>query len=124
MTFHHNWWAANVIERMPRVRFGQVHVFNNYYSSTGNNYCVRAGASAHLLVEGNYFDGVNSPHEFNSSADEMTASITARNNTYNGGGGNRVAGGGGTPFTSVPYTATIEPAAGIPASVRACAGPR
>jgi pectate lyase len=124
VTFHHNWWAEQVIERMPRVRFGQVHVFNNYYSSTGNNYCVRAGASAHLLVEGNYFDGVNSPHEFNSSADEMTASITARNNTYNGGGGNRVTGGGGTPFTSVPYSATIESAAGIPASVKACAGPR
>jgi pectate lyase len=124
VTFHHNWWAERIIERMPRVRFGQVHVFNNYYSSAGNNYCVRAGSNAHLLVEGNYFDGVSSPHEFNDSTDQMTASITARNNTYSGTSGNQVAGGGGTPFTMAPYSATIEAAAGIPASVRACAGPR
>ena len=124
VTFHHNWWAENVFERMPRVRFGQVHVFNNYYSSKGNNYCVRAGTNAHLLVEGNYFDGVNSPHEFNDATDQMTSHITARNNTYNGATGNQLSGGGGTPFTSVPYSATIEPSAGIAASVRACAGPR
>jgi pectate lyase len=124
ITFHHNWWAERVIERMPRVRFGQVHVFNNYYSSTGNNYCVRAGTNAHILVEGNYFDGVNSPHEFNSAADEMTSSITARNNTYSGVTGNQLTGGGGTPFTSVPYSATIESAAGIPTLVQSCAGPR
>jgi pectate lyase len=124
VTFHHNWWAERVIERMPRARFGQVHVFNNYFSSSGNNYCIRAGHAAAVLVEGNYFDGVASPHEFNSSADEMTASITARNNTYMGTSGNRATGGGGPAFTSAPYTAAIEPPGGVPALVRACAGPR
>ena len=43
VTWHHNWWSSNVHERMPRVRFGDVHVFDNYYSSSGNNYCIRAG---------------------------------------------------------------------------------
>jgi pectate lyase len=124
VTFHHNWWAEMVIERMPRVRFGQVHVFDNYFNSAGNNYCVRAGIGAQLLVEGNYFDGVNNPHEFNSTADEMTASITARDNAYVGTTGSQAMGGGGPPFTSVPYAATIEPASGVPALVRACAGPR
>ena len=124
VTFHHNWWAERVIERMPRVRFGQVHIFNNYFSSAGNNYCVRAGRNAQLLVEGNHFDGVNGPHEFNDATDEATAFITARNNTYVSTGGNQDTGGGGTPFTSPPYAATIEPAAGVPALVRACAGPR
>jgi pectate lyase len=124
ISFHHNWWAELVIERMPRVRFGQVHVFNNYFSSAGNNYCVRAGANAHLLIEGNYFDGVNSPHQFNSTADEATASITERNNTYMSTTGDRATGGKGAPFTSVPYAATIEPSAGIAATVQACAGPR
>jgi pectate lyase len=124
ISFHHNWWAERVIERMPRVRFGQVHVFNNYFSSAGNNYCVRAGANAHLLVEANYFDRVNSPHEFNSADDEKTASITERDNTYVSTTGNHAKGGGGTPFTGVPYTATIEPSAGIAAVVQSCAGPR
>jgi pectate lyase len=124
ITFHHNWWAERVIERMPRVRFGQVHVFNNYYASPDNNYCIRAGTSAHLLVEGNYFDGVDSPHEFNSTEDEASAHITARSNVYDGTSGNQSTGGGGTPFTSVPYTATIEPANNVPSIVQACAGPR
>jgi pectate lyase len=124
VTFHHNWWAERVIERMPRVRFGQVHVFNNYFSSTGNNYCVRAGLNAGILVEGNYFDGVSSPHQFNSSSDQATAYITARNNTYNNTTGDQATGGGGTPFTNPPYSATIESASGIPALVRSCAGPR
>jgi pectate lyase len=124
ITFHHNWWAERVIERMPRVRFGQVHVFNNYYASPDNNYCIRAGTNAHLLVEGNYFNGVGNPHEFNSTDDEATANITARNNVYNATSGNQSTGGGGTPFTSVPYTATIEPANNVPVVVQACAGPR
>jgi pectate lyase len=124
ITFHHNWWAERVIERMPRVRFGQVHVFNNYFASPDNNYCIRAGTNAHLLVEGNYFDGVNSPHEFNNSADEGTAHITARNNVYDDTSGNVSTGGGGTPLTSVPYDATIEPANAVPQTVQSCAGPR
>lgn len=124
VTFHHNWWAEGVIERMPRVRFGQVHVFNNYFSSANNNYCVRAGTRAQLLVEGNAFDGVDSPHEFNSTEDETTASITQRNNLYMNTSGTRAEGGGGPKFTSAPYDATIEPASGIPTVVRACAGPR
>jgi pectate lyase len=124
ISFHHDWWAEGVLERMPRVRFGQVHVFNNYFSSAGNHYCVRAGRGAHLLVEGNAFDGVNDPQVFNSPADEATASITARDNLYSKTTGMQATGGGGAALTSVPYAATIEPAAGAAARVRACAGPR
>ncbi|HEY8945271.1 MAG TPA: hypothetical protein VIM73_13460, partial [Polyangiaceae bacterium] len=124
VTFHHNWWAEGVTERMPRARFGQVHVFNNYYNSPGNNYCVRAGRNAHLLVEGNYFDGSNSPHEFNNDEDEATAHITARNNEYDGTTGTRAVDGGGAPFTNPGYTATIDAAATVPQRVQQCAGPR
>jgi pectate lyase len=45
VTFHHNWWGQLVHERMPRVRFGRVHVYNNFYNSPGNNYCIRAAGS-------------------------------------------------------------------------------
>lgn len=66
VTFHHNWWAQRCRERMPRVRFGQVHIYNNYYGradtlSFGNNYCIRPGIESQLLVQNNYFYRVNKP---------------------------------------------------------------
>lgn len=124
ITFHHNWWAERVIERMPRVRFGQVHVFNNLFAAPGNNYCVRAGAHAQLLVEGNVFDGVNNPHEFNSDSDRKTAHITAHSNLYDNATGTQATGGEGVAFTKAPYDGKLEDAALVKARVKACAGPR
>jgi len=63
VTFHHNWWGSMVIERMPSVRFGRVHCFNNYYNASGNNYCIRTRVGAELLVENNYFENVKNPWE-------------------------------------------------------------
>ena len=31
VTWHHDWWADNVVERQPRVRFGKNHLFNNLW---------------------------------------------------------------------------------------------
>lgn len=61
VTMHHNWWSTLCVERMPRVRFGQVHAYNNYYQSSGNNYCVRAAIESQVLVENNHFHGVKDP---------------------------------------------------------------
>ncbi len=80
VTFHHNWWAEGVIERMPRVRFGEIHLFNNYYSSSGNNYAIGAGVEAKVVVESNFFENVNDPHIFYSG--EKTAQNDANGNHY------------------------------------------
>lgn len=32
VTWYHDWWANRVVERQPRVRFGQNHLFNNPWS--------------------------------------------------------------------------------------------
>ena len=61
VTFHHDWWADNVMERMPRVRFGKVHVFNNLYTAAGNNYAVGLGYYGNVRTENNVFQGVNVP---------------------------------------------------------------
>jgi pectate lyase len=63
VTFHHNWWGAYCRERMPSVRFGRAHVYNNYYNSTNNNYCVRTRLYAEVLVENNFFEFVQNPWE-------------------------------------------------------------
>jgi pectate lyase len=54
VTFHHNWWGEKVLQRMPRVRHGKVHVFNNYYSTKEAQYFVGLSDSAQLLVEHNW----------------------------------------------------------------------
>jgi pectate lyase len=61
ITFHHNWWAENVDQRMPRSPFGQIHVFNNLFTSSGNSYCTNAGFDAEVLVENKLYRDVNQP---------------------------------------------------------------
>jgi len=124
VTWHHNWWADRVVERQPRVRYGQNHLFNNLWTSSGDNYCVRAGMNAMILLENNAFVGVKSPHEFNSTADQGTSFITATANLYSGASGNESTGGGGTPFTKPPYTYALDAASGVQAAVQAGAGPQ
>jgi pectate lyase len=123
VTWHHNWWADKVVERQPRVRYGKNHIFDNLYTSSGDDYCVRAGMDAQLLVENNAFVGVASPQQFNSTADQGTSNITAKNNLYSGTSGSEASGGGGTPFTSPPYTYTMDAASGVQSAVQAGAGP-
>lgn len=61
-TFHHNWWGAGIESRMPRVRFGHVHIFNNYYDCAGNEgYCVGVGSCCQILFESNYCNSVKKP---------------------------------------------------------------
>jgi pectate lyase len=123
VTWHHDWWADNVSERQPRVRYGQNHIFNSLYSGAGDDYCVRAGMNAQLLVESNVFTGVASPQQFNSAADQATSFITANTNLYTATTGSRSTGGGGTPFTTPPYTYTLDDTAGLQAAIQAGAGP-
>jgi len=58
VTLHHNWWGTLADQRMPRVRYGQVHIFNNHYAASGNSYCIGLGCSSQVLVESNSFEGV------------------------------------------------------------------
>ncbi|RYY83519.1 MAG: hypothetical protein EOO15_21215, partial [Chitinophagaceae bacterium] len=111
VTFVNNWWGPGCKERMPRVRFGQVHVVNNYFGSAGNSHCVRAGVEANLLVEGNYFENVAKPVDLFEN--NFTA-VTVRNNTFVNVTGNTL--GSGTAFTP-PYALTVQPSAGIKALV-------
>jgi pectate lyase len=124
ITWHHDWWADNVNQRMPRVRFGKNHLFNNLWSSAGNSYCVRAGIQAQILIENGVFSGVASPQQFNSSSDQSTAYITANDTTYTNTSGSRSTGGGGIPFTTPPYSYVLDSASAVQTAVMSGAGPQ
>jgi pectate lyase len=124
ITWHHNWWADNVVERQPRVRFGKNHLFNNLWTSSTANYCVRAGIDAAILLESNVFSGVKSPQEFNSSSDQQTANITADStNVYTNTSGSKDTGGGGPAYTSAGYAYSPDPTSTLEAAIRSGAGP-
>lgn len=126
VTWHHNWWADNVMQRMPRVRWGKNHLYNNLYTSKGNSGCVRAGTHAQILIENSVFADVNNPQHFNNATDQATANITASptDNLYLNTTGTTATGGDGPAFTSVPYPYELDLASTVQALVTAAAGPK
>ncbi|GBG75543.1 hypothetical protein CBR_g20174 [Chara braunii] len=57
VTVSHNWFGPGLRQRMPRGRFGIIHVFNNLYSKWE---IYALGGSAGFMSEGNYFDAGSS----------------------------------------------------------------
>ncbi|KMY48588.1 pectate lyase family protein [Peribacillus loiseleuriae] len=59
VTLHHNHYQ-NLTQRLPRVRFGEVHVYNNFYefqqnATYGFDYAIGVGQESKLYVQNNYF---------------------------------------------------------------------
>lgn len=67
-TFMYCWWGEGCVERMPRVRFGKVHIVNCLYNSKNANYCVGAGNNSSIYVEKTAFIGVQDPYKDYSSS--------------------------------------------------------
>jgi pectate lyase len=120
VTFHHDWWADHVNQRMPRVRFGQVHLFNDLYTATGNSYCIGVGVSANILDENNAFIGVKNPIDSNSFSDGASI-VQSRGNLYQGASGS-MADLGGTAFKP-SYAYSLDAAASVQGTVQSAAGP-
>lgn len=116
VTMQNCWWAQGCKARMPRVRFGKVHMVNNLFNSTVAAQCVMAGFEADLLIESNVFENVNTPID---KMDNTFTAITARDNIFTNTTGNTT--GSGTAFTP-PYSLTITPVANVKSQVTAGAG--
>ena len=139
-TIHHNWFGNLVRSRMPRLYFGQAHIFNNYYHSPGNNYAIGVGTWASALIQNNYFKDVNDPHR---RQNEYPTYIEATGNIYDGTSGARDNGpnaigtmpdrfAGSSCHANLadpgqwnpPYPYNLDPASSIPELVQRCAGPQ
>lgn len=60
VTFHHNFWE-NTKERAPRVRYGQVHVYNNLYVADAavpfaHGYSIGVGVHSKIFSENNVWE--------------------------------------------------------------------
>jgi len=136
ITMHHNWFGNLVDQRMPRHLWGRGHVFNSFYNSPGNTYCIGAGSWASILIENNYFKDVNDPHRYQ---DDCPTYLAARGNTYDNAAGKKetglfagefpacLTGGEGAVVPgpwNPPYKYTLDEAKDVPDLVKRCAGPQ
>jgi pectate lyase len=121
VTWHHDWWATNVVERQPRVRFGDVHLFNNLYTSSGDNYCVGVGVSANILLENNVFVGVSDPIDTTDYSNSASIAVS-RGDIYTSTSG-QTANKGSAVFTP-GYTYTLDAASSVQSEVQSGAGPK
>ncbi|CAN7389981.1 pectate lyase [Pseudoduganella sp. LjRoot289] len=77
-TFHHNYFQ-NLVQRKPRVRYGMVHLYNNYFAGSNSvtlyNWMVglTSGQGSKLYAENNVFDITGGA----SAGDTIGASVTS-----------------------------------------------
>ncbi|MFD5636443.1 polysaccharide lyase family 1 protein [Streptomyces sp. NPDC127077] len=115
VTYHHNWFN-NVNSRIPSLRFGTGHFYDNYV--VGADTAVHSRMGAQLLVENNVF---------RSTAVAVTTNRDSDVDGYVNLSGNDLGGAAteisqvGT-FTKPPYSYTAEPASTVVASVTSGAG--
>jgi len=134
VTFNDNWFA-NVMERAPRVRFGKVLVYNNYYSGSKtyptypHQYSIGVAYLAKIISENNAFDidgasGCTSVLT-NPGSSSKTGAITDAGSLLNGAALNLAQCafsanvGWSVPFD---YRSALLPAASVKAYVQAQAG--
>jgi pectate lyase len=116
ITLHHNWWAENCDQRMPSGSFNKVHMFNNYFSCSGNSYCSNGREGSQMLSENNYYHAVKSPI-YKESGGLMQIS----GNIYLNCTGTAPDAGNDTVFAPA-YSYTVDTTSNVPATVMARAG--
>jgi pectate lyase len=84
ITLHHNWYGPNCWQRIPSVRYGKVHLYNNYYDCEGNLYGIWSRIKAECLIENNMFKGIKDPYRIHieNEAAEDKGKICARGNGF------------------------------------------
>jgi pectate lyase len=121
ITFHHNFFGSLCWQRIPSVRYGRAHIYNNYYNCPGNLYCIRSRIQAECLIENNYFDSVNDPYYiYIHDPDEITGKIRASGNVFDNCTG-QIDEGDDEVFVP-PYSYTMDDVLDVPAVVRLGAG--
>jgi len=124
ITFMNNWWYG-ASQRQPRCRYGNVHLVNNLLSRNpdlpraATDYGMAAGKNCQILVENNYFSGIQEP--FSDQFKEGTSGLESSGNIFDGTTGNQL--GWGSVFKPpYEYKSTMVEAAKVKDLVQRNAG--
>ncbi|WP_198943116.1 pectate lyase family protein, partial [Actinophytocola xanthii] len=117
ITIHHN-WIRDTNQRNPSTdNVAYAHLYNNYLQNVAS-YGNYARGGTRMVLENSYFEGVRDPYYKDEAAQLRQSGTVAVNCT-----GRQQSGGSAfTPGSFYAYS--LDPASGVPALVRASAGPR
>ena len=121
ITLHHNYFH-NTDGRNPSLRWGAVHMFNNYFRDI-SDYGIAVRKGAHALIENNVYENVKLPISTNKFDGEGFA--CERGNIFTGtSGANSITQTGCDWWNSstLPYSYTLDAASTVAANVAANAG--
>src|SRR5579875_1113703 len=102
VTYHHNWFYS-VNSRLPSLRFGTGHIYNNYYQNVDDS-AIHSRMGAQVLVENNVFRNVNVALTTTGDSPE-DGFANARGNDYGGATVDITQVG---TFTTAPYNYTLD----------------
>ena len=116
-TYHHNYFH-DCGSRLPSIRFGRAHVFDNYYFNNTTGSCVDSRMGAVVKAESNYFSSSKNPIGWFEGP--ATGYWDVANNMF-------LNCTGAQPTTSTgqlmpPYVYVVDDPNGLPTSIVAGAG--
>ena len=83
ITFHHNWYD-HADSRMPRVRCGTVHVYNNFYDGV-SKYGIGSTMDSDIFSENNYFLNASYPMLISKQGSDIATDSKGTFSGENGG---------------------------------------
>lgn len=94
ITLHHNYFK-DIHSRMPKIRYGKAHIYNNYFQGLADSTSKGIDVSfspATVLVQGNYFNGFNTPlysmaaggtwNQSDNLQESCTSTVTSSNSSW------------------------------------------
>lgn len=128
-TYHHNRFE-NVKARLPLLRWGKAHIYNNYFGNVGTS-GINVRMDATTLIESNYFENVVNPVTSRDSSKigywELRNNHVGSGITWTSASGtyvNATSWATTKAYGSVGYSYTPDLAANVKAKVFATAGAR
>lgn len=121
VTMHGN-FLYNISERQPSIRFGFMHIFNNYFLN-GNGYTLGVTTKGTVRTDNNFFENQNIPiyTDFNASPGVISGAST---NIYINSGTNQISSASSDWLPPYQYSTALIPATEVRTVVPRQAGPQ